>query len=164
MTDYPTPTLNERKLAKSAHDILLINLIVNHVLLFSGLAALGPNYLPFMVLIPVFSVITIAYLYQRSQQNAIQSQPFIKAHWRITLRSCKLLATVLLLGGAVIVYAWYSYSYLEASRGISYTLAGGLGVLPIMIIVIVLIVLEASAMHRADDGLLPDWARQRFLN
>lgn len=164
MADYPSPTLNERKLAKSAHDILLINLIVNHVLLFSGLAALGPDYLLFMVLIPIFSVMTIAYLYQRSQQNTIQSHSFIKAHWRITLRSCKLLARVLLLGGAVIIYAWYSYSYLEASRGISYALAGGLGVLPIMAMVIILIILEASAMHRADDGLLPDWARQRFLS
>lgn len=40
----PMPTAREITLAKRAHDTFLSNLIVNHILLFSGIATLGQSY------------------------------------------------------------------------------------------------------------------------
>jgi hypothetical protein len=40
---------------------------------------------------------------------------------------------------------------------------GGLGILPTLVSVLVLIVIESDSLHHARVGTLPKWALRRFL-
>jgi hypothetical protein len=40
---------------------------------------------------------------------------------------------------------------------------GGLGILPTLASVLVLIVIESDSLHHARVGTLPKWAQRRFL-
>jgi hypothetical protein len=45
-----------------------------------------------------------------------------------------------------------------------YAMIGGLGILPTLVSVLVLIVIESDSLHHARMGTLPKWALKRFLN
>ena len=48
-------------------------------------------------------------------------------------------------------------------REMSYALAAGLGLLPTLVSVLVLVVVESDALHHAKKGTYPKWAHRRFL-
>ena len=43
-------------------------------------------------------------------------------------------------------------------------LIGGLGILPVMVTVLVLVLIESEALYHANQAKLPDWVVQRFPN
>ena len=59
--------------------------------------------------------------------------------------------------------AWYGQAQLGLMREMSYALAGGLGLLPTLVSVLVLVVIESDSLHHAKEGTYPKWARRRFL-
>jgi hypothetical protein len=157
------PTLSERKLAKLPHDIFLSNLIMNHILLFSAFATMGPKYINLLMLIPVFSLIAIGYTLHRASTVKRENSEFAYIHWQIAARWSKLLAAMLLLLVSVTAIAWLGHKHLGFMREMSYALAAGLGLLPTMVSVLVLVVIESDSLNHARIGTLPKWAKQRFL-
>jgi len=67
-----------------------------------------------------------------------------------------LLATVATLG-------WMANQYLGLMKEAVYALIGGLGILPTLVTVLVLIVIESDSLHHARMGTLPKWAQRKFL-
>ncbi|HEC73834.1 MAG TPA: hypothetical protein ENI26_05600, partial [Methylophaga aminisulfidivorans] len=60
------PSERETILAKRPHDIFLSNLIGNHILMFTAISTFGPNYIKYLVLVPLFSFMALAYTFIRS--------------------------------------------------------------------------------------------------
>jgi len=157
------PTARERTLAKRAHDIFLSNLIVNHILLFVGIATLGPSYMYLVVLVPILSIFAIIYTLFRAAREQRDDSEFVFIHWQIAARWSRLLAVMLMLLVFVSAAAWYGQAQLGLMREMSYALAGGLGLLPTLVSVLVLVVIESDSLHHAKEGTYPKWARRRFL-
>jgi hypothetical protein len=159
----PMPTAREITLAKRAHDTFLSNLIVNHILLFSGIATLGQSYFHLMGLVPIISVLIIAYTLFRAAKLQRADSEFVFIHWQIAARWSRLLAMMLSLFVVLSVSAWLAHTQLGLMREMSYALAAGLGLLPTLVSVLVLVVVESDALHHAKEGTYPKWAHRRFL-
>ena len=159
----PMPTAREITLAKRAHDTFISNLIVNHILLFSGIATLGQSYFHLMGLVPVISVLIIAYTLFRAAKLQRADSEFVFIHWQIAARWSRLLAMMLSLLVVLSVSAWLAHTQLGLMREMSYALAAGLGLLPTLVSVLVLVVVESDALHHAKEGTYPKWAHRRFL-
>ena len=157
------PTAREITLAKRAHDTFLSNLIVNHILLFSCIATLGQSYFHLMGLVPIISVLIIAYTLFRAAKLQRADSEFVFIHWQIAARWSRLLAMMLSLLVVLSVSAWLAHTQLGLMREMSYALAAGLGLLPTLVSVLVLVVVESDALHHAKEGTYPKWAHRRFL-
>ena len=164
MSEMLEPTENEIAAAKVPHDIFLSNLIMNHILLFTAIAAFGPQYFKYMVLVPVFSGLTLVYTFFRSKKVKREQGEFVYIHWQIARRWSKLFAGILALLLTVSFLGWLGHQYLGLMKEAVYALIGGFGILPTLMTVLVLVVVESDSLHHARMGTLPKWARRRFLN
>lgn len=161
--EFSEPNESEIKAAKAPHDIFLSNLIMNHILLFAGISTFGGQGLPFFPLIPLFSVLALAYTFYRSSKVKREDSEFVYIHWQIARRWSTLFASVLSFMLAIAILGWLGYQYLGMMKEMVWALIGGLGLLPTLVTVLVLIVIESDSLHHARVGTLPKWARRRFL-
>lgn len=164
MSEMMQATENEIAAAKLPHDIFLSNLIMNHILLFTAIAAFGPQYFKFMVLVPVFSGLALAYTFYRSSKIKREDGEFAYIHWQIARRWSKFFAGVLTLLLTVSLLGWLGHHYLGMMKEAVYALIGGFGILPTLMTVLALVVVESDSLHHARMGTLPKWARRQFLN
>jgi hypothetical protein len=85
-------------------------------------------------------------------------------HWQVCARRSKVLLAML---GLVLVAAglgWAGYAYGGMMKEAAIALVVGLGVLPIMVTVLVLVMIESDALYHAKQGKLPAWVVERFPN
>ncbi len=157
------PTELEKKAAKVPHDIFLSNLIMNHILLFTGIATFGQAYMKYLVLVPIFSVLTLAYTFYRAKKVNREASEFCFVHWQIAKRWSLLFSSVLILLTTVSVLGFLANQHLGLMKEAVYALIGGLGILPTLVSVLVLIVIESDSLHHARCGSLPKWAQKKFL-
>lgn len=149
--------------AKVPHDIFLSNLIMNHILFFTGIATFGKSYIHFLVLVPIFSFIALAYTFYRSAKVKREDSELVYIHWQVARRWSKLFAIVLSLLVTVSVLGWLANQHLGLMKEAVYGLIGGFGILPTLITVLVLIVIESDSLHHARMGTLPNWAVKKFI-
>lgn len=161
--EFSEPNESEIKAAKVPHDIFLTNLIMNHILLFTGISTFGQQYMTFLVLVPIFSVLLLSYTFYRASKVKREDGEFAYIHWQITKRWSTLFSYVLLLLATVSLLGWLGNQYLGFMKEAVYALIGGFGILPTLISVLVLIVIESDGLHHARMGTLPKWAQRRFL-
>jgi len=152
------------KAAKVPHDIFLSNLIMNHILLFAGISTFGVQGLQFFPLVPLFSVLTLLYTFYRSSVVKREDDEFVYIHWQIARRWSKLFASVLTLMLLVSIFGWLANQHLGMMKEMVYGLIGGLGLLPSLVAVLVLIIIESDSLHHARVGTMPKWARRKFLS
>lgn len=153
----------EIKSAKAPHDIFISNLIMNHILLFTGLATFGQKYMDFLIIIPIISIATLSYTFYRSSKVKREDSEFVYIHWQIARRWSKLFAMALTLLATVALLGWLAHQYLGLMKEAVYAMIGGLGILPTLLSVLVLIVIESDSLHHARVGTLPKWAQRKFL-
>jgi hypothetical protein len=157
------PSEHEIKLAKLPHDIFLSNLIMNHILLFAGISTFGVQGLPYFPLVPFFSISAIAYTFYRSSKVKREDGEFAYIHWQIARRWSKLFASVLTFMLSVALFGWLANENFGMMKEMVYGLIGGLGLLPTLVTVLVLIIIESDSLHHARVGTLPKWARRKYL-
>lgn len=160
----PEPNEHEIAAAKLPHDIFLMNLIMNHILFFTGLATLGKSYIVYLALVPAISVLTILYTVYRANKVRPEDSPFVYIHWQIAQRWSILFSYVLILLASVATLSYLGYQYTGLMKEAVYAFTGGLGGLPTLVAVLVLIVIESDSLHHAKSGSLPNWAKRKFLN
>ncbi|HET8807973.1 MAG TPA: hypothetical protein VFM76_06315 [Methylophaga sp.] len=158
-----TPNEAERDAARTPHDIFLTNLIVNHILLFTAIAATGGSFFGFMVLVPIFSFCFLGYTFWRASRVKREDSEFLYIHWQIARRWSKLFASVLVLVVIISILGWLGYTYMGMMKEAVFAFIGGLGFLPILFSTLTLIVIESDSLHHARVGTLPKWARRKFL-
>jgi hypothetical protein len=163
MTEMTAPEDKEREAARTPHDIFLTNLIANHILLFTAIAATGRSYFEFIVLVPLMSFSFMGYTFIRSSQIKREDSEFVYIHWQIARRWSFFFAIVLSVVVTVAVLGWLSYTYLGLMKEAAFALVGGLSFLPTLVSVLILIVIEMDSLNHARVGTLPAWAKRRFL-
>ena len=163
MNQLPEPSELEMSAAKVPHDIFLSNLIGNHILLFTAISTFGQSYIKFMVLVPILSFLALTYTYYRSSVIKREDSEFVWAHWQVARRWSRLFFYMLLLLVTVSALGWMGKTYLGMMKEAVYAMIGGLGILPTLVSVLILIVIESDSLHHARVGTLPKWALKRFL-
>lgn len=142
--------------AKWPHEIFLINLVFNHILVFASTFGVFSTF-PLMVLIvPVTSFAITAYIIIKARQIARSEETwFVKSHWVIAARRNNqflklLIVTCSLVGGGVLLSKLMGWSKIA-----TLALLGGFGLLPFMVCLLILIVLGNDSMYQARHGKLP---------
>ena len=150
---------NEKKMARHPHEIFLINLITNHILIFIGLLGMAKSYPLLMLVTPGISLCLLLYILYRARRALTQDPWFVKCHWQIGARRSRLFIAMLAIMGLVVVGVLLASG---GEPGPQHYAIGGLGILPTMLTTLALIVMESDAMHQARLGKLPDSIVRRY--
>ncbi len=142
--------------AKWPHEIFLINLVFNHILVFASTFGVFSTF-PLMVLIvPITSFAITGYIIIKAKQIAKSDETwFVKSHWIIAAKRnssfLKLLTiTCSVIGGGLLLSKMMGWSKIT-----TIALIGGFGILPFMVALLVLIVMGNDSMYQARHGKLP---------
>jgi len=142
--------------AKWPHEIFLINLVFNHILVFASTFGVFSTF-PLMVLIvPITSLAITAYIIIKAKQIAKSNETwFVKSHWVIAeKRNYKFL--MLLTITCTVIGGGLSFSKAMGwSKVATIAVIGGGGMLPFMVSLLILIVLGNDSMYQARHGKLP---------
>lgn len=156
MTEKYNATPEEITRAKWPHEIFLINLIVNHILVFASTFGVFSTF-PYMVLIvPLMSFAITAYIAIKAKQVAAGNEiPFVKAHWVVADKRNQhfmwlLTITCVVVGGGLLLSRLMGWSKIA-----TLALLGGVGLLPFMVSLLVLIVLGNDSMYQARHSKIP---------
>jgi len=152
----------ERKAARHPHEILLINLITNHILVFVIMLGLARSY-PFgMLVTPVVSLAILGYLLWRASVSRKRDSWFVFCHWQLAAQRSRFFIGMLLVLALMIVGLLFAVG-MDASklRPGHYAMAG-VAIFPTMLTVLVLIVMESDAVHKARLGEVPAALAARY--
>jgi len=153
----------ESKKARVPHDILLVNLIFNHILVFVACLA-SSALLDYIFIVPIASIVLLTIIFigaHRARSRAIDSSGswYVSAHWQLCARRSRMfLIALAILAGVFILLYWIADGRFRPQH---WALAGAAG-FPVMATVLALIVMESDALHQAKAGLLPNWVREKF--
>ena len=146
----------EKRKAKVPHEILLVNLIGNHILWFIASLGIAKSYWQPVALVPIVSVSILAYIFWRGSRSKHMDPWYVQAHWEICMARSRLFSYMLGLLLVVSVLGWLGYTYLGMMDIAVKAIIGGAGLLPVMVTVLILIVLESDALHQANNGIVSD--------
>lgn len=151
-----TISAEEGRRAKWPHEIFLINLIFNHIFVFCATVAVFGTFPLLTALVPLISFSIIGYILVKARRVAAGDESwFVKAHWQIAAgrnRRFMLLLTVT----CVVSFGGLGLSKMLGWAKIpTIALIAGVGLLPFMVVLLVLIVLGNESVFMARDGKLP---------
>jgi hypothetical protein len=156
MHQHFTVAPEETVRAKWPHEIFLINLVFNHILVFASTFGVFSTF-PLMVLIvPITSFVITGYIVIKSKQIAKSNETwFVKSHWIIAAKRNNyflrlLTITCTVIGGGLLLSKMMGWSKIT-----TIALLGGFGILPFMVSLLVLIVMGNDSMYQARHGKLP---------
>ncbi len=145
----------EMKLATIPHDILLFNLIGNHILiqvLVGGLA----NSFPFLLLIPpAISISLISYTLWRAGKSPQRDTPFVQCHWAVAAKRTRLFLVMLGVLATASTFAALAHFYMGMMQEAAIAVVIGGGLLPVMVTMLILIMMESEALHMARHRRAP---------
>ena len=147
----------EAQRAKWPHEIFLINLIFNHIFVFVATVSVVGSF-PFLpILVPVISSCIIGYILIKSKQVSSGDETwFVKAHWQICARRNRLFIMLLAVPCVITVCGLWASRILAWSKIATIALIGGVGLLPFMVALLILIILGNDSVHLARSGKLPN--------
>jgi hypothetical protein len=142
--------------AKSLHSILLFDFIVIHVFIFVlALSLLKASLIPLM-LMPVLSIALLSRVILKAKSAITQeSSVFVLCHNLLAAKRAKLFLLLFLVTGTLTTLLLVAGAQFGMSKITSYALAGGVGQLPFMVVLLVLVVLEFDAEHQCKTGKIP---------
>ena len=146
------------KKARVPHEVFLTNLIFNHVLVFVAIMS-ASSLTHFIVVIPVFSVVSLIYLFWGAQRAKTHASWYVNAHWQIAARRSRFFLLMLTIMGSIFAII---YMFSGGDMRPQHWAFGGAAFLPTMVSVLGLIIFESESLHQAKTGMLPDWVSERF--
>ncbi len=150
--------------AKHPHEIFLINLITNHILIFVGLIGMAKTYPWVMLVTPSISIAVMSYIMIRSRSKLKSASWYAACHWQLCAHRSKLFFGMLLLLALAIGGILLSVGGDVAQLKPGHMALGGVMALPTLIFILVLIVMESDAMHKARTGIVPQWLVDKYPN
>ncbi len=154
----------EVKKANVPHEIFLTNLVGNHILMFVASLGMVGN-LPWLLgLTPGISFAMLAYTLWRARRSLKVDPWYVMCHWQVAARRTKLF--MIMLGMLILISlgGWLGYTYGGMMKEAVWALIGGMGVLPVMVTLLILILMESDALYHATQCKLPDWVVERHPN
>jgi hypothetical protein len=154
----------EIKQANIPHELFLTNLIANHILMF--VAALGmAGSLPWLLaLTPVISFSILSYTLWRAARSRTRDPWYVMCHWQVCARRSNIFILMLLMLLAIGALGWGAHTYLKMMKEAVWALLGGVGILPMMVTVLVLVIMESEALYHANLAKLPNWVVEKYPN
>ena len=152
-----TPILpDEIRRAKWPHELFLINLVFNHVLVFASTFGVYSTF-PLMVLVvPVISLAITGYLLFKAKViERSDETPLVKAHWQVADKRNKHFLQLLVAAAFVFGGGYALGSTLGWSKVTLIAVLGGAGLLPFMGALLYLIVMGNFSMYQARHNTLP---------
>ena len=151
-TDSPT----EIKAARWPHEILLINLVFNHVFIFVATLGVIKSIPLLIVLTPLISFSIITYiLVKQSKIEGSSASFFLKGHWKIAAARNRWFLYLLIFTCTISGGGYYLFNAFGLSKITLWALIIGIGLLPFMIALLTLVTLASDSMNFARDGRLP---------
>lgn len=135
--------------AKIPHDVFLTNLIGNHILWFVAALGLVRSYWQPLALVPIVSFSLLVYTLWRAKKSRRRDPWYVMVHWQIAAERSRFFIYMLMAVLTVCLLGWLAYTYLGMMKVAVMALIGGVGILPIMVTVLVLILMESDALHQA---------------
>jgi hypothetical protein len=150
--------------AKHPHEIFLINLITNHILIFVGLIGMAKTFPWVSLVTPTISIVVLSYLMLRARSKRQSASWYAACHWQLCAHRSTLfigmMAVLALVLGGLLLSVGGDTSQLKPGH---YAL-GGVSALPTLLTVLVLIVMESDALHKARSGEVPQWLVDKYPN
>lgn len=157
MSQVFTSSPAEIKAARWPHEILLINLVFNHVFVFVVSLGVIKSLPAMIVLTPVISFSIIAYILIKQKQIAASDASFfLKGHWKIAAARNRWFLYLLIFTCTIAGGGYYLFNALGLSKITLWALVIGVGLLPFMIALLTLVTLGSDSMNIARDGKLPN--------
>lgn len=154
----------ESKRAKVPHEIFLTNLVGNHILWFIASLGLVRSYWQPLALVPVVSILILAYTLLRARQSKKRDPWFVMCHWQICAARSRVFILMLTILGSISLLGWVGFTFFGMKEVAVMAMIGGAGVLPVMVTVLVLILMESDALHQAAQHKLPKRMLERYPN
>lgn len=149
----------EIRRAKHPHELFLINLVTNHILLFVGLLGLAKTYPYLLLTVPAISFAVLIYTMIRARRSLRTDPWFVYCHWQLGARRSRFFIFMMLIMMAVILLVLLISG---GEPGPQHYALGGIGILPTLITTLVLIIMESDAIHQANSARVPDWLAARY--
>lgn len=134
--------------AKIPHDIFLTNLIGNHILWFVAALGIAGSYWQPLAMVPMLSFAALFYTLWRAKRS--RDPWYVWVHWQIAAARSRLFIYMLLAVLGVWFLGWLGFTYFGMKKVAVMALIGGIGILPIMVTVLILILMESDALHQAN--------------
>ena len=159
---YYDVTDEQRKAAKLPHEIFLLNLITNHILIFVGLLGIAGSYPWVMLVTPTISIVLLSYVILRAQKALKKDDWYVAIHWQLSAFRSKLFIGMLAVLGVIIVGLLLSVGGDANQLRPGHYAVGGVAMLPTLITVLVLIIMESDAVHKAKMGQVPQSLMKKY--
>jgi hypothetical protein len=152
----------QRKQARHPHEFFLINLITNHILVFVGLLGMAKQEPWLLLIVPAVSILILTYLVWRAAISRKRDPWFVFCHWQLCARRSRFFIGMIVLMGLGIVAILTSVGGNVADLRPGHYAIGGMVMLPTLFSVLVLILMESDAVHKAGIGDVPEWLVKKF--
>lgn len=154
----------EIRKANAPHEWFLTNLIGNHILMAVAAGGVAGTFPWVMALIPAISFSILTYILWRARRSRSVDPWYVMCHWQVTARRSRILITMLSMLLLIMALGWAGYTYGGMMREAVWALVGGVGILPVMVTVLVLVIIESDSLYHANQAKLPNWVVERFPN
>ena len=154
---YDVPA-DEIKKSRVPHEVFLTNLIFNHVLVFVAIMS-ASSLTQYIVIVPIFSVVSLIYLFWGAQRAKTNASWYVNCHWQIAARRSRFFLIMLSVMGAAMATI---YMISGGDMKPQHWALGGATFFPIMVTVLGLIIFESESLQQSKNGQLPEWASKRF--
>jgi len=148
----------EAKKAKFPHEIFLINLVFNHILVLVALLS-SREFAQYAFGVPIASAFIIFFILIGAQRAKSKASWYVSGHWQLCAkRNLYFLIMIAIMG--LIFLTLYIVS--DGDLKPQHWALGGAAVLPTMVTVLILVIMESEALHHAKTGILPDWVKEKY--
>jgi hypothetical protein len=154
----------EIKQANVPHELFLTNLIGNHILMAVAAGGVAGSFPWVMAMIPAISFSILAYTLWRARKAVRKDPWYPMCHWQVCARRSKIFIFMLSLLLLIMTLGWVGYTYLGMMKEAVMALIGGVGILPVMATVLILIIIESETLYHANQAKLPDWVVKQYPN
>jgi len=151
---YPVSDTDKRR-AKIPHELFLTNLIGNHILVFVALLGMASHNPGPVFVVPAISLAVLTYTIWRARRSRSSESWYVMCHWQVAERRSRVFILMLALLGIASLVAWYGYDALGVRKEAALAIVGGVGMLPTLVTVLVLIIMESEVLHQAAHGRVP---------
>jgi hypothetical protein len=152
----------EIKKANVPHEIFLTNLIGNHILMAVAAGGIAGSFPWVMAVIPAISFSILGFTLWRAWRSVGRDPWYVMCHWQVCARRSRIFIGMLSLLMVAMLLGWAGHVYGGMMKEAAIALVAGVGILPVMVTVLVLIIVESDALYNANQAKLPGWVVERF--
>lgn len=152
----PQASAAEIKRARHLHSVLLFDFIVIHIFVFLiAVSVITTTIIP-MILMPLLSIASLGYVEFKARRARTQEPSwFVRSHSLLAAKRARLFLALFLVTGTFTAVLFIGGAKMGFSPIATKALAFGLGQLPFMLSLLVLVVLEFDAEHQCSSSKVP---------